>query len=77
MKAWYIRVAIGVALLVVGATYAVRAQEKKPDILVQIEISKNGSSVAKPSFRLHDGATGWLQLNDGSKVTITASAISR
>ena len=76
MKALFIRAAIGLAVLVVGAGYVVRAQTPKPEIVLEIEISKGGSVVGKPVIRLADGATGSFRLADGTEVKFTSKLIS-
>ena len=77
MKALFIRAGIGLAVLMLGAGYGVRAQTPKPEILLEIEISKSGSVVGTPVMRLADGATGSLRLADGTEVRVTSKLVSR
>ena len=77
MKAVFIRPAIGFGVLIFGAEYVVRAQTPKPEILLEIEISKGGAIIGKPFIRLADGATGSFRLVDGTEVKMTSSLVSR
>ena len=77
MKAVFIRAAIGLGVLILGAEYAVRAQTPKPEILLEIEISKGGSVVGKPVIKLADGATGSFRLADGTEVKMTSRLVAR
>jgi hypothetical protein len=76
MKALFIRVAIGLAVLALSAGYDVRAQMAKPEIVLEIEISKGGSVVGKPVIRLADGTTGSFRLADGMEVKVTSKLVS-
>jgi hypothetical protein len=76
MKTLFIRAAIALAVLVLGAGYVVRAQTPKPEIVLEIEISKGGSIIAKPAIRLADGGTGSFRLADGTEVKLTSKLIS-
>jgi hypothetical protein len=70
------RTAVGLAVLILGAGYVVRAQTSKPEILLEIEISKGGTVVGKPVIRLADGATGSMRLSDGTEVKVTSKLVS-
>jgi hypothetical protein len=76
MKTFFIRAAIGLAVVILGAGYVVRAQTPKPEILLEIEISKSGSVVGKPVIRLADGAAGSFRLADGTEVRVTPKLVS-
>jgi hypothetical protein len=67
--------AVGVLLLVIG--YVVHAQAAAQKVIVEVEISKNGSVVAKPTIRLTDGSTGTVRLNDDTEFKVTAKVVSQ
>lgn len=78
MKARSVRVLLGLVLFVLGVSYAViRAQDKKPDILVQIHIYQNGSELANPNIAVVDGVQSSIRLEDGTELKVTASTIKR
>jgi hypothetical protein len=71
MKALLIRAAVGLAVLVPGAGYVVRAQTSKPEIVLEIVVSKSGSDILKTVLRGGEGGTGVIHLPDGTEVKLT------
>ena len=78
MKTLSIRAAIGLAVLILGAGY-LRAQTTpttKSEILLDFELTKNGSAIGKPSLRMADGVTATLELQDGTQVKVTGKIVA-
>jgi hypothetical protein len=77
MRARYVRIFVGLVLVILGASYAVHAQQKKPDTFVQMKVYKNGSEVEDHNFTQFNGVQGSVRLIDGTELKITVSAITR
>jgi hypothetical protein len=78
MKIWSIRIVVGLAALILGAGYVVRAetiQTAKTEILLDFEFTKNGEAIGKPVVRIADGATVTLELTDGTRVRVTGKTV--
>jgi hypothetical protein len=67
----------GLVLLLLAWCDALRAQQTKPDILVQIKLFQNGSDLAEPNIRLKDGQQTSVKLPDGTEIQVKASTIDR
>jgi len=68
---------VGDSVLLLGVGYVVRGQTAKQEVVMEMEISKNGSVVGKPTMRVTDGSTATIHLNDGTEVKVTAKVIPR
>ena len=44
---------------------------------MEMEISKSGSVVGKPTIRVTDGSTATIRLNDGTELKVTAKVMPR
>lgn len=73
----FIRIALAVGVLLLGVGYVVRGQTAKQEVVLEMEISRNGSVVGKPTMRLTDGTTATMPLKDGTQVKVTAKVIPR
>ena len=78
MKGPSIRSALVVAILLFGAGFVLRAQQAaKSEVLVEIEVARNGSVVGKPTVRMIDGSSATLHLSDGTDIKLTSKVITR
>lgn len=78
MKAYSVRVVLGLVLIILGVSYAViRAQGNRPDILLQTHGSRNGSELENPNMAVFDEVPASCQFSDGTELEITARAIKR
>ena len=77
MTARYARIVVGLVLVILGASYVVHAQQKKPDIFVQMKVYQNGSEVQDFNFRVADGGQSVLHLIDGTELKTTAITVTR
>jgi hypothetical protein len=71
--------AILTGLALGGAAYTSHAQTTQPaknEILLNLEVSKDGTVIGRPVLRVADGGTGSLTLADGTSIRITGTAIS-
>ena len=72
-------VAILSVLALGGAAYKTDAQTSQPaknEILLNLEVSKDGTVIGRPVLRVADGGTASLTLADGTSIKITGTAIS-
>jgi hypothetical protein len=46
-------------------------------VVLEMEVSKNGSVVGRPTMRLTDGTTATMTLKDGTEVKVTAKVLPR
>jgi hypothetical protein len=78
MKGPSIRSALVIAILLFGAGFVLRAQQAaKSEVVVEMEVARNGSVVGKPAVRMVDGGTATLHLSDGTDIKLTSRVITR
>jgi hypothetical protein len=68
-----------ISLFLGGMAYTSHAQTTQPaknDILLDLEVSKDGAVIGRPVLRVVDGGTATLTLTDGTSIRITGTAIS-
>lgn len=77
MKVRSICIALGIAVLLLSGSDTLRAQPKKPDVLTQIKVYRNGLEVQDFNFTQWNGVQGSVRLIDGTELKVTVTPIPR